>query len=509
MNKPILLTLCAAAGVMQGCTGISEKQIPNVIIIYSDDVGYGDVGVYDGKIPTPNIDKLAKNGLMFTNAYAPAATCTPSRFSLLTGEYAWRAPGRNVVNADMPALIRPGKETWPSVMQRAGYGTSVIGKWHLGFGDGFVTDWNGKITPGPLEIGFDYAWLIPSTNDRVPTVYVENHYVVNLDPDDPIEVNFQQRIGDRPTGYDSPELLKMMYTFGHDQTITNGISRIGYMKGGEAALWRDEDIADVLAEKAVEYIDRQKGTPFFMYFNPVDIHVPRIVHERFQGITPFGPRGDMMVQLDWTVGALVEALEERNLLHNTIIIFTSDNGPVLDDGYADYAAEMLGDHNPFAHFRGGKYSALEAGTRVPMIVHWPAKIAAGKVSEALFSHLDFLASFAGFLGQEFDREQAMDSQDHWETLIGMKETGRQSLVQQAIMGVLAYVRHDGYKYIAPGPPTRFVPWAMEIETGFDENDQLYNLIDDPYEINNLALEKPGLLKELKDELEKVINSINQ
>lgn len=507
MNRPILLTLCATAGTMHACSEGPEKKanLPNVIIIYSDDVGYGDVGAYDGKIPTPNIDRLASNGLMFTNAYAPSATSTPSRFSLLTGEYAWRAPGRNVANADLPALILPGNETWPAVMQRAGYATSVIGKWHLGFGEVNAADWNGKLTPGPLEIGFDYAWLIPSTNDRVPTVYVENHHVVNLDPDDPIEVNFQQRVGDRPTGYDNPELLKMMFTVGHNQTITNGISRIGYMKGGEAALWRDEDIADVLVEKAVEFIDRQKGNPFFMYFNPVDIHVPRIVHERFQGVTPFGPRGDMMVQLDWTVGAIIEALEKRNLLENTIIIFTSDNGPVLDDGYADFASEMLGDHNPFAHFRGGKYSALEAGTRVPMIIQWPGKIEQGKVSKALFSHMDFLASFASFLDQDFDREQAMDSQDHWETLVGTKETGRRSVVQQAIMGVLAYLREDGYKYIAPGPTIRYVPWAMEIETGFCPYDQLYNVHNDPAEKNNLAETEPEILSELKKELQEVIN----
>ncbi len=507
MNRPILFTLCAAAGAMHGCNGVSEKQsaLPNVIIIYSDDVGYGDVGVYDGRIPTPNIDRLARNGLMFTNAYAPAATCTPSRFSLLTGEYAWRAPGRNVANDDLPALILPGKETWPAVMQRAGYATSVIGKWHLGFGEGKVTNWNGKITPGPLEIGFDYAWLIPATNDRVPTVYVENHYVVNLDPDDPIEVNFQQKVGDRPTGYDNPELLKMMYTVGHNQTITNGISRIGYMKGGEAALWRDEDIADVLVEKAAEFIDRQNGKPFFMYFNPVDIHVPRIVHERFQGITPFGPRGDMMVQLDWTVGAIIEALEKRNLLQNTIIIFSSDNGPVLDDGYADFAAEMLGDHNPFAHFRGGKYSALEAGSRVPMIVHWPKEIKKAGLSDALFSHVDFLASFAVFLGQDFDHEAAIDSENHWETLTGLKNTGRRSLVQQAIMGVLAFVRDEGYKYIAPGPSTRYVPWAMEIETGFRPYDQLYNIHNDPAEENNLAELEPEILLELKNEFQEIIN----
>jgi arylsulfatase A-like enzyme len=297
----------------------------------------------------------------------------------------------------------------------------------------------------------------------------------------------------------------MMFTVGHNQTITNGISRIGYMKGGEAALWRDEDIADVLVEKAVEFIDRQNGNLFFMYFNPVDIHVPRIVHERFQGITPFGPRGDMMVQLDWTVGALVEALEERNLLENTIIIFTSDNGPVLDDGYADFAAEMLGDHNPFAYFRGGKYSALEAGSRVPMIIQWPGEIEKAGLSDALFTHVDFLASFAAYLGQEFDHEQAMDSQDHWETLLGQKKTGRRSLVLQAIMGVLAYLRDDGYKYIAPGPSIRYVPWAMEIETGFGPEDQLYNIMQDPGESQNLAGQEPEILLELKKELQEVIN----
>ncbi len=496
-----------AVSVLPACKSTIEKEqdLPNVIIIYTDDVGYGDVGIYDGKIPTPNIDRLAQNGLMFANAYAPAATSTPSRFSLLTGEYAWRAPGRHVVNADMPALIEPGKETWPLVMKRAGYATSVIGKWHLGFGYDNVTNWNGKLKPGPLEVGFDYAWLIPSTNDRVPTVYVENHRVVNLDPDDPIEVNFREKVGNRPTGYDNPEMLKMMYSHGHDQTITNGISRIGYMKGGESALWRDEDIADVLVDKAVDFIDRKQEKPFFMYFAPVDIHVPRIVHERFQGVTPFGPRGDMMVQLDWTVGALVEALEQRELLKNTILIFTSDNGPVLDDGYVDYAAEMLGDHNPFGHFRGGKYSALEAGTRVPMIVHWPGKIQTAQVSNALFSHLDFLASFAAFLGVDYDQEAALDSKNHWETLVGEKDSGRDGLVVQAVMNVLAYVRADGYKYIVPGPDTRFVPWAMEIETGFDTDKQLYNIIADPREKENLAAKKPLILLELKKELDEIIN----
>ncbi|MEE4178479.1 MAG: sulfatase-like hydrolase/transferase [Bacteroides sp.] len=506
MKRTVIYSLLAA-NILPACKGAHEKEgrLPNVIIIYSDDVGYGDIGVYEGRIPTPNIDRLARNGLMFTNAYSPAATSTPSRFSMLTGEYAWRSPGRNVANADLPALIQSGKETWPSVMKRAGYATSVIGKWHLGFGNDNVTDWNGILSPGPLEVGFDYAWLIPATNDRVPTVYVENNRVVNLDSDDPIQVDFKEKVGDRPTGYDHPELLKMMYTYGHDQTITNGISRIGFMKGGESALWRDEDIADMLVDKAVNFIDRQNGKPFFMYFAPVDIHVPRIVHERFQGITSYGPRGEMMVQLDWTVGAIVEALQKRRLLEKTIIIFTSDNGPVLDDGYADFAADKLGYHNPFGPFRGGKYSVLEAGSRVPLIVQWPGFIEAGKISEALFSHLDFLASFAAFLGQDYDHKAAMDSQNHWETLIGLNDSGSQGLVLQAIMGVLAYVREDGYKYIAPGPETRFVPWAMEIETGFEPGDQLFNIFQDRRETINLAGQKPEILFEIKKELQAVIN----
>jgi arylsulfatase A-like enzyme len=377
MVKKLVYPLIAA-GLASSCSPQTnkdaDKDLPNILVIYTDDVGYGDVGIYGGSIPTPNIDRLAREGIMFTNSYTTSATCTPSRFSLLTGMYAWRQPGTGVANGDAPALIRPGKETWPLVMQRAGYRTAVIGKWHLGLGGDEGPDWNGRIAPGPLEIGFDYCWLIPATNDRVPTVYVENHHVSGLDPDDPIKVSFTENISDRPTGLDRPDLLKMMWSHGHNHTITNGISRIGYMQGGESALWRDEDIADVLVEKAIGFIDNDNEAPFFVYYNPVDIHVPRIVHERFEGITPFGPRGDMMVQLDWQVGALMEALEERGLAGNTMVIFTSDNGPVLDDGYVDYAVEKLGDHEPSGKFRGGKYSAFEAGTRVPMIVKWPGMI---------------------------------------------------------------------------------------------------------------------------------------
>ncbi|WP_234408574.1 sulfatase-like hydrolase/transferase [Marinilabilia salmonicolor] len=231
------------AGILMSCSPQAPQEKnsrniskPNVLLIYTDDVGYGDIGIYGGEVPTPHIDVLAQSGIQFTNAYATSATCTPSRFSLLTGEYSWRKPGRGVAPGDAPALIRPGKETLPAVMQRAGYHTGVIGKWHLGLGGENGPDWNGKISPGPLEIGFDYSFIIPATGDRVPTVFVENHHVVNLDSSDPIEVSFREKVGDRPTGTENPEKLTHQWSHGHNHTIINGISRIGYMSGGESAL---------------------------------------------------------------------------------------------------------------------------------------------------------------------------------------------------------------------------------------------------------------------------------
>jgi arylsulfatase A-like enzyme len=508
MNR-FVYTLITAGFVsscsQQAARNDAAEDKTNIILIYSDDVGYGDIGIYGGKVPTPNIDQLARDGIMFTNAYATAATCTPSRFSLLTGEYAWRQPGTGVVDGDAPALILPGKETWPSVMQRAGYRTAVIGKWHLGLGGDTGPDWNGKITPGPLDIGFNYSWIIPATNDRVPTVYVKNYHVHNLDPEDPIKISFSENISDRPTGLERPDLLKMMWSHGHNHTITNGISRIGYIQGGESALWRDEDIADVLVKKAIDFIDNNNDAPFFIYYNPVDIHVPRIVHERFQSVTPYGPRGDIIVQLDWQVGALIEALEERELAGNTMVIFTSDNGPVLDDGYVDFAAEKLGNHAPWGKFRGGKYSAFEAGTRVPMIVKWLGNVEKGSISSALFSQVDMLASFAAFTKQEYNATDAIDSRNHWDALTGKDLKGRDGLVQEAIQKVLTYVRNDGYKFISAHDGPELVPWGTGIETGFSDEEQLYDLNNDPGETDNIASEKPEILEKMKSLLNDEIN----
>ncbi len=291
----VLLALFLLPGLVAGALA---QPRPNVILIYADDIGYGDVSCYSATAPkTPNIDRLAKEGLRFTDGHAPAATCTPSRYALLTGEYAWRKEGTGILPGNAALIIEPGRTTLASLFQQAGYATGVVGKWHLGLGPQGGPDWNAAITPGPKEVGFASSFIMAATGDRVPTVYVADGRVVGLDPADPIRVSYDKPVGDWPTGKANPDLLKMRPSHGHDQTIVNGISRIGYMTGGKAALWRDEDMADVFTGKAVSFLEQQRGKPFFLYFALHDPHVPRVPHPRFVGKSGMGPRGDAIVQV--------------------------------------------------------------------------------------------------------------------------------------------------------------------------------------------------------------------
>lgn len=496
-----LAILLAACGPREETPSDQQKEQPNVILIYADDLGYGDLGCYGaGHLTTHHIDALAAEGIRFTRAHASSATCTPSRYSMLTGTYAWREPGIRIARGNAALMIDTGVLTLPSVFQKAGYTTGVVGKWHLGLGPDGGPDWNGEIKPGPLEIGFNYAFLIPATGDRVPCVYVENHRVVGLEPADPIQVSYEENTGNWPTGKEDPELLKMHPSHGHDQTIVNGISRIGYMSGGKSALWTDENMADTLVRRAREFMIRNRDQPFFLFFSAHDIHVPRVPHERFAGRSGMGPRGDVILQFDWTVGALMEELDRLGLSDNTIVVLTSDNGPVVDDGYQDRAAELLSTHRPAGFLRGGKYSAFEGGTRVPLIVRWPGTVISGE-SNALVSQVDLLASFAALTGVEVDSLDATDSRDALDTFLGKDKTGRPHLVEEAANGTLSLVSGD-WKYIEPhpGPP---VMKTVNIETGYSMEPQLYNLASDPGEKKNLAQVHPDKLKELAELLEAI------
>ncbi len=472
---------------------------PNVVIILTDDLGYGDTSAYGATaIKTPNIDRLAQEGLRFTDAHSEAATCTPSRFALLTGEYAFRKPGRAVLPGNAALIIDPGRATLPSVFQKAGYATAAVGKWHLGLGPAGGPDWNKRIVPGPNSIGFTYSFIMAATGDRVPTVFVENGRVVGLDPADPISVSYASPVGDWPTGKEHPELLKMQASHGHDQTIVNGIGRIGYMTGGKAALWKDEDMADVFTGKAVEFIEQHKDGPFFLYFATHDPHVPRAPHPRFVGKTALGPRGDAIVEADWSVGRIIETLDRLKLTNNTLVIFTSDNGPVVDDGYKDDAREKLGNHRPWGPFRGGKYSTFEAGTRVPFIVRWPGQVRKGE-SAALVSQVDFLASFAAFTRQQVDSEAGPDSVDTMDAFLGKSKQGRDSVIEEA--GGIA-LRRGPWKYIEPNKRQR-ISQDTGIEVGNSPEAQLYDVSKDPGETKNLAAEMPDKARELASELEEL------
>lgn len=486
-----LLTMTAAA-----------QQKPNIIVIYADDLGYGDVSCYGmKKIKTPNIDGLAQQGLRFTNAYATSATCTPSRFGILTGKYPWRQKNTGIAPGDASLIIPTAHRTLPGMLKDAGYQTAAIGKWHLGLGPKEGVDWNKPITPGPLEVGFTYAFIMPATLDRVPCVYVEDHEVVNADPNDPIEVNYQHKIGNDPTGKENPEKLRMLPDprQGHNQTIVDSISRIGWMSGGNKARWKDEDIAGTITRKAIDFMGRNKQQPFFLYFASGDIHVPRYPNSMFRGKSGMGLRGDAILQLDWTVGQIVKALDSLGLTKNTMIIFSSDNGPVLNDGYMDQAVELAGDHKPAGPLRGGKYSAFEAGARVPFIVKWPGEVKRNSTTGTLIGQVDLFASLAHLTGQTLKDEEAPDSYDMLAQLLGKSKNNRPYLVTHA--GTLSLIEGD-WKYIAPSKGAK-ISRAVNIELGNDPVPQLFHLTDDINEQKNVAEQYPDKVKTLAAKLQQV------
>jgi len=496
----VAIALLNASGCVQAAASSPAK--PNIVFILADDIGYGDLGCYGAtRVKTPNLDRLAKQGCRFADAHTTASTCTPSRRSLLTGAYSWRQQaGSAIARGDMPLSIKPGTTTLPSLLKQAGYITGVVGKWHLGLGGTDGPDWNGEIKPGPLEIGFDYAFIMPATGDRVPCVYVEDHRVVGLDPNDPIRVSYKEKVGEAPTGKDHPDLLKLKPTYGHDRTIVRGISRIGWMSGGKAALWVDEDMADTYARKSIGFIERNKKKPFFLYLATHGIHVPRVPHPRFKGASQAGTRGDAIQELDDTVGQVLNALDRLSLAKKRLVIFSSDNGGVNDEGYEDFDTS---DHKMNGVLRGRKGTLFEGGNRVPFIARWPGKIKAGSVSGDLISLVDMLATFAALTGVPLAADAAPDSFNVLPALLGLKhdQPCRNSLIMHngGTKGPFA-IRCGEWKFVPATPPN------PRKTGGGEPNDMLFNLAADVSESKDRSGEHPDKVKELQAMFAKVRDS---
>lgn len=499
-SRSSLLSIAGLATLPVLLSAQNKSEQPNVVIIMADDIGYGDLGWMGATtVNTPNVNKLANEGIRFSNCHATSATSTPSRYGMLTGMYPWRRNDTGIAPGDAAMIIKPEQYTLADMFKNAGYATAAVGKWHLGLGDkAGAQDWNGEVTPGLKDIGFDYSFIMAATGDRVPCVFIENGRAVNLDKNDPIEVSYTQPFPGEPIATTHSELLRMHPSEGHNMAIIDGIPRIGYMRGGKSALWHDEDIADRITDKAVEFISSNQKHPFFLYFGTNDIHVPRVPHQRFVGKSGMGPRGDAILSFDYCVGKVMQTLDSLGIADNTIIILTSDNGPVLDDGYHDQAVELLGNHKPGGIYRGGKYSIFEAGTRVPCIVKWTNEIKPA-TSNALISQLDFLASFSKMIQSPVPSGSASDSKDILKTLLGKSNKGRNYLVEQNINNNLSVVRGD-WKYIAPGKGQKIL-LGTNTELGNSMEVQLYNIKKDPGETLNLAGKYPKIVSELAEILQ--------
>jgi arylsulfatase A-like enzyme len=494
-SKYIVLSFLAFTISFNSNSQTNDNTVkPNIVFIYLDDLGYGDLSCYGAtEIKTTNIDALANAGVRFTNGYATSATCTPSRYGLLTGVYPWRNKDAKILPGSAPLLIGKEQLTIPKMLKEKGYQTAVVGKWHLGLGTGIV-DWNKQLDAGPNDVGFDYSYIMAATQDRVPTIYIDNGKVVNLDSKDPIAVNYDKNFSGQPTGKENPELLSMKWHHGHNSSIINGIPRIGYVSGGASANWSDVDLADHFLTKAQTYVKSHKENPFFLYYALNQPHVPRTPNPRFIGKSGMGPRGDVILEADYCVGEIIKTLKEEGLLDNTLIVFSSDNGPVLNDGYEDDAVEKLGNHKPNGPLRGGKYSLLEAGTRVPFFTYWKGKIKP-LVSDALVCQIDLLESIAKLIDIDV---KSTDSQELLDVFTGKSTKGRTNLVIEA--NTKTAFRQGDWMMIPPYPGDPILQ-EVNIEMGNDKDFQLYNLKKDIGQKNNLAKTQPKKLKEMMKNFE--------
>lgn len=479
-SGPALLGWIALACLLGAAHPPQEKEeppaeeLPNIVLVLADDLGWGDPRCYNphSKIATPNIDRLAREGLRLTDAHTPSGVCTPTRYGLLTGRYAWRTRlKRGVLWGDSPCLLEPGRTTLASLLRRHGYATMCIGKWHLGLGSG-KTDYSKPLRPGPLDFGFDGFFGIPASLDMPPYVLVED---------------------------DRPIVAATRRTKGSDLRRVGGG---GFWRAGPIAPgFVHSEVLPTLTEQAVTFIARQAAreerTPFFLYFPLTAPHTPWLPTEAFEGKTGAGPYGDFAALVDHALGRVLEALDRHELSANTLVIFSSDNGAHWTPGdLARYG------HRANAAWRGQKADIWEGGHRVPFLARWPGKIEAGMVRDELFCLTDLMATFAAIVGDELGPEEGVDSFDQLPVLMGaeLEQPTRGSIVHHSFEGMFA-IRESSWKLILGRGSGGFsYPVSFRPPEGEPEG-QLYDLSRDPAEAKNLHAERPEIVKRLRSLLE--------
>ncbi len=481
--REILILLCFAPF----CQGSDTK--PNVVFILADDLGYGDLSSYGAtKVLTPNIDSLATEGLRFTDAHSPSSVCTPTRYNLLTGRYAWRTwVGGSTVWANDPLLPDPNRYTLADLFKDQGYATACIGKWHLGFGqpdmegwdDILGPDYNRDLKPGPLELGFDYFWGFPHVG-QFPHFIIENHKVLGLDPNDPIRMTPDKRPG---------------FELDYLHRPRSGLAAALRVEGGKQATYKHENLSNRLTERAVNWLENvRKDQPFFLYLAHRNIHGPLKPDPRFAGTNEIGKRGDFILELDHSIGEVLQAIEQNGLKDNTLVIFTSDNGGIHKYEPIDHAEDN--GHFINGPLRGQKTSVYEGGQRVPMMARWPGHIQPGQTSDELIALTDVIATFADFFQVSLPPDTAEDSFSFLGSLLNKtdRQIRRTTLVNDSFTELLSI---------------REGPWKLILSQGgggakaFDTLDpqlppmQLYNLDSDLRESENLFFTEPIKVQHLQ------------
>lgn len=479
------------------------RQKPNVIFILADDLGYGDLGCYRAtKVQTPQIDSLAQDGRLFTDAHSASAVCSPSRYAIMTGDYPFRKGLWGPMGYTLPLRVDTKRLTLSSLFKEAGYATAYVGKWHLGFGKG-KCDWNKPLRPGPLELGFDYYFGVPKVNSGFPYVYVENDRPVGWDSQDPFQYNSESP---SPT----PE---------YPEKSPNQLG--GALKAHQ--IYHDEKTGAYFTEKATDWIKQHKEQPFFLYFSTTNIHHPFTPAPRFQGTSQCGRYGDYIHEMDWMVGELLKTLDDLQLRDNTLVIFTSDNGGMYNEGGKD--AYKAG-HRINGDLLGFKFGAWEGGHRVPFIARWPKHIPANTRSDQLICGVDMISTMAGILGHKLKPADAVDSFNVLEAFIAepshqirdhllLAPRKQKNMTIRRGKWVYINAQGDGGEALRErgGPKAVADSGNINSDITADGNikngaapKQLYNLDIDPGQKNNVIKQHPEIAKDLSVRLNKYRNS---